>query len=90
MKEAIVIIGAIVMGLIGVIYENLTRRIRNMENWKEGRPQDILTFPDHYKFCKENTKELRESLIRELTGYMSIKFDELKDEIRTSNGKNGT
>ncbi len=76
------------MGLIGVIYENLTRRIRNMEDWKESRPQDILTFQEHYKLCKENTKELRESLIRELTAYMSTKFDELKDEIR--NGKDRT
>lgn len=72
-----VLIGVVVVGLVGVIYNNLTTRIAKMEAWKDARPTDVLTQSQHLLFCKDNTKDL--------ISYMDKKFEELKDMIL--NGK---
>jgi len=76
-----VVIGGIVMGLIGIIYNTLTNRVAKLETWKEERPavKEILTRSDHFELCKMNTKELKDFIKEEL--------NEVKLEIRKVNGR---
>jgi len=76
-----IIIGGIVMGLIGVIYNTFTNRVAKLETWKDERPavKEMLTRSDHADLCKTNTKELKEFIKEEL--------NEVKVEIRRINGR---
>ena len=72
------LIGGVIVSLIGIIYNSLTGRVSRLERWKEGRPVEVLTMSRHYELCKENSKELRE--------FIKDEMEEVKKEIRKSNG----
>ena len=76
----IILVGGIVMGLIGVVYNSVVRRLGKIESWKESNPstREILTLSKHYELCKGNNKELKEFIKEELT--------EIKDGVRRLNG----
>ena len=76
----IILVGGIVMGLIGVVYSSVVRRLGNLESWRENNPstREILTLSKHYELCKGNNKELKEFIKEELT--------EIKDGVRRLNG----
>jgi hypothetical protein len=74
------LVGGIIVGLIGVIYNSVTGRISKLEGWKENRPSvaEVLTVARHFELCKQNTKELKDFIKEEL--------EEVKREIRKANG----
>ena len=76
----IILVGGIVMGLIGVVYNSVVGRLGKLESWKESNPstREILTLSKHYELCKGNTKELKEFIKEELI--------EIKNGVRRLNG----
>jgi len=76
----IILVGGIVMGLIGVVYNSVVRRLGKLESWKESNPstREILTLSKHYELCKGNNKELKEFIKEELI--------EIKNGVRRLNG----
>ena len=70
-----ILIGGTIMGLIGIIYHNVTDRIRHLERWKDGRAtaEEVLTKSTHAELCHERGKELIQ--------FMDKRHEEMKDFI---------
>lgn len=53
---------------------NIDIHLRDLSEWRKGRPSDILTILHHLDVHKDNMKELREN-------YLDLKFKSLDEKI---------
>jgi len=69
-------IGGAIMGLVGLIYRNVTERIRKHEDWKETMPKsdEILTKSVHGEICHERNKEVMDAIAKS-TDDLKVHFD---------------
>ena len=94
------LIGTVILGLVGIIWNQVMKRINKIEDWKERSPMadEVLTKSVHAEICKENTKDLRELIhqngiaiskqIQDMKDYFDVKIErDILSELRKLNGE---
>ncbi len=79
------LIGGVIMGLVGLIYNYQTQKIKDLEKWKEKRPSmdELLTETKHAIICRANMRDLKQDTLQPRFEHEDERWWTLGENIKT-------